>query len=66
MPKQTKYVVLTNTVFDGWTNCWTETFPDGTEKPMEFLTKKDAQKEIDELVEEMGYDPEDYRIEEIP
>lgn len=55
------YVVQTKT-HEGWVNCWTETLPDGTERPVKFATKEEAQREIDELVEEMGYDPEDYRI----
>lgn len=60
------YIVQTNTVIDGWVNCWTETLPDGTERPTQFQTKEEAQREIDDLVEEMGYDPDDYRIEQIP
>lgn len=63
MEKAPKYVVLTNTLV-GWENVWTVTNSDGTEVPMEFLTKEEAQKEIDEVVEETGYNPEDYRIVE--
>lgn len=56
------YVVLTRTEFEGWQNTWTETLPDGTERPTEFDTVREAQEAIDDLVEEMGYDPDDYRI----
>lgn len=59
------YIVLTKTR-EGWDNCWTETLPDGTERPTQFQTKEEAQREIIDLVEEMGYDPEDYRIEQLP
>jgi hypothetical protein len=59
------YIVLTKTD-EGWANIWTETLPDGTELDFKFQTKEEAQMEIEELVEEMGYDPEDYRIEQIP
>ena len=59
------YVVLTKTS-EGWVNCWTETLPDGTERPTQFQTKEEAQKEILDLVKEMEYDPEDYRIEQLP
>lgn len=58
------YIVQTWTDFGGWENTWTETLPDGTERPLKFKTKKEAQKEIDELVKEMGYLPDDYRIVE--
>ena len=58
------YVVQTKTLA-GWENVWTETLPDGTEQPQKFETKEEAQREIDDLVEEMGYDPDDYRIEQI-
>lgn len=53
------YIVLTKTM-NGWENVWT----DGDDKPLSFPTREEAQAEIDDLVQEMGYDPEDYRIEE--
>lgn len=59
------YVVLTKTD-EGWANIWTETLPDGTVLGREFQTKEEAQLEIEEVVEEMYYDHEDYRIEQIP
>ena len=55
------YIVLTKTL-EGWANTWTETLPDGTERPTVFATKEEAQSEINDLVEEMGYDPDDYKI----
>lgn len=57
------FVVQTKTL-GGWENCWTETLPDGTERPVRFETKEEAQREIDDLIEEMEYDPDDYRIVE--
>jgi hypothetical protein len=54
------YIALTKTM-NGWENVWT----DGDDKPLSFETLEEAQAEIDDLVEEMGYDPEDYRIEEV-
>lgn len=59
------YVVLAKTD-EGWVDIWTETLPDGTERPLRFQTKEEAQREILDLVEEMGYDPDDYKIEQIP
>lgn len=59
------YLVQTKTD-EGWVDIWTETLPDGTERPLRFQTKEEAQREIDDLVKEMGYDPNDYRIERIP
>jgi hypothetical protein len=52
------YIVLTKTM-NGWENVWT----DGDDKPLSFPTREEAQAEIDDLVAEMGYDPDDYRIE---
>jgi hypothetical protein len=54
------YIVLTKTMH-GHEGFWT----DGDDNPLAFHTREEAQKEIDDLVEEMGYDPEDYKIEEI-
>jgi hypothetical protein len=58
------YIVLTKTM-NGWENVWT----DGNNKPLSFPNREEAQAEIqaeiDDLVDEMGYDPENYRIEEV-
>ena len=56
-----KFIVLTNTIFNGWVNCWT----DGDEKPLSFPSREEAQREIDNAVWDMGYEPEAYRIEEV-
>lgn len=59
-----KFVVLTNTVFEGWKSHWTETVY-GVERPLLFDTREEAQAEIDDIVRIMRHDPEDYRIEEV-
>jgi len=49
----------------GWKNNWVEERPDGSTHPETFSTRAEAQAEIDGLVEDMGYDPDNYRIREI-
>lgn len=43
-----KYAVLTETLCDGWVNCWTT-----GEEPTTFNTEAEAQAEIDDCIEGM-------------
>ena len=53
----TTYVIETYTLVDGWINCSHE-----NGEPATYTTQAAAQAEIDDLVSEMGYDPDDYRV----
>lgn len=53
-----KFRVLTRLANGDLEDCWQE---DG--KPVRFATEEEAQAAIDDLVDEMGYDPGDYEIE---
>lgn len=58
-----EYEVLTDTLCQGWINCWTTTEPDGTEHPTTFPTEEEAEAEIQELLETCngdGRDPDEY------
>jgi hypothetical protein len=48
-----KYAVLTETLCDGWVNCWTTGEADGSEAPSLFDTEAEAQAEIDDCIEGM-------------
>ena len=41
----TKYAVMTDTLFQGWVNCWQE-----DDKPLTFETIEEAQAEINEYI----------------
>lgn len=69
------YEVHTYTLCDGWVNCWSTIDENHKEEPTTFETIKEAQTEIDELMQDIkyqidagernpdeAYDPEDYRI----
>jgi len=54
------YVVQHDFLY-GWDNAgWSD---DG--KPLRFETREEAQKEINDLCQQMKYNPEDYRIVEV-
>jgi len=66
-----KYEVQTNTVCNGWINCWHD-----NDEYLYFDTKEEAQAEIDDFIETMeigvaegylsiAYTPDDYRIVEV-
>lgn len=48
----TKYAVLTETLCDGWINCWSTT-ENGTTTPILFNTESEAQAEIDDYIQSM-------------
>ncbi len=67
-----KWIVLENTVADGWTNTWSD---DG--EPQTFDSYAEALAELGDLFQEVAaankdgrmdslYDPQNYRIEEVP
>jgi len=73
-----KYEVQTDTLCDGWVNCWTVTDENG-ERPDTYDTEAEAQAEIDELIDEAdeqiktgerdedaGYCQDEFRIVEVP
>jgi hypothetical protein len=42
-----RFVVLTDTVCQGWVNCWSE-----DDKPQTFATREEAQAELDEYIQD--------------
>ena len=74
-----KYEIQHNTWCDGWVNTSLTTDDDGNEIPLVFATQADAQAELDDYMGEIndqiasgeraadeGYDPDDFRIREVP
>lgn len=59
-----KFKVMTRLANGELEDCWTEDGPAGTSIPVRFDTADEAQAEIDEVCDEMGYDPGDYEIVE--
>jgi hypothetical protein len=72
------YEIQEYTFCEGWVNTWsTWEKPDGSdEHPETFTTEKEAQEALDDFLAEVnesvengemefGYDPEDFRIEEV-
>ena len=62
MTKLNRYEVHEHCICGGWVNNWRICVEGGDDDIETFKHIADAQIEIDEIVDEMGYDPEDYRI----
>lgn len=71
-----RFEVQTNTICNGWVNCWTETDEDGNDTPLRFTSRESAQQELDDFFADIKqavkncniedeYSLEDYRIVEI-
>ena len=65
-PQDSVWVVLTNTLIDGFVNCWSE---GDDEKPSTYATKREAQKALVEHLDDMldggmEFDLIDFHIEE--
>ena len=64
------FEVQTETLCDGWENCWTETNENEEGKPWVFETYQDAEDELFDFITEinkqgMGYLLNEYRIREV-
>lgn len=53
------FKVMTRLASGQLEDCWHE-----DDKPLRFSTEEEAQAEIDEVCDQMGYDPADYEIVE--